>query len=237
MLGRRADGNNSDEFFNVLAEVALSPRGTFSFPGLPGTYTVGLWIPPGSDYAQPDEQTLTLSDAGVLTDENGTSMDKIEFTLAKVDSYVTGSLIDKDTNQSISGLVGEVYAMRTDGDGWQYAPIETNGTYSMLLPPGNWVVEYYLEYDDQNRNYPKASAQPLEVSVQQGATVEGNFVLSAAGASISGSVVYDSNSSTVSESTLYVWAYREGSSSFPEYWDEVETDDNGSFTISVLAGR
>ena len=231
-----ADGNNSDEFFNVLAEVALSPRGTFSFPGLPGTYTVGLWIPPGSDYAQPDEQTLTLSDAGVLTDENGTSMNKIEFTLAKVDSYVTGSLIDKDTNQSISGLVGEVYAMRTDGDGWQYASIETNGTYSMLLPPGNWVVEYYLEYDDQNRNYPNASAQPLEVSVQQGATVEENFVLSAAGASISGSVVYDSNSSTVSESTLYVWAYREGSSSFPEYWDEVETDDNGSFTISVLQG-
>ena len=231
-----ADGNNSDEFFNVLAEVALSPRGTFSFPGLPGTYTVGLWIPPGSDYAQPDEQTLTLSDAGVLTDENGTSMNKIEFTLAKVDSYVTGSLIDKDTNQSISGLVGEVYAMRTDGDGWQYAPIETNGTYSMLLPPGNWVVEYYLEYDDQNRNYPKASAQPLEVSVQQGATVEENFVLSAAGASISGSVVYDSNSSTVSESTLYVWAYREGSASLPEYWDEVETDDNGSFTISVLQG-
>ena len=58
--------------------------------------------------------------------------------------------------------------MRTDGDGWQYAPIETNGTYSMLLPPGNWVVEYYLEYDDQNRNYPKASAQPLEVSVAAG---------------------------------------------------------------------
>jgi len=230
------DGNSSDEFFNVLAEVSLSPRGTFSFPGLPGTYTVGLWIPPGSDYAQPDEQTLTLSDAGVLTDENGTVMDKIEFSLARVDSYVTGSFIDKDTNQSISGLVGEVYAMRTDGDGWQYAPIETNGTYSMLLPPGNWVVEYYLEYDDQNRNYPKASAQPLEVSVQQGATLEGNFVLSAAGASISGSVVYDSNSSTVSESTLYVWAYREGTASLPEYWDEVETDDNGSFTITVLQG-
>ena len=73
--------------------------------------------------------------------------------------------------------------MRTDGDGCSM-PIETNGTYSMLLPPGNWVVEYYLEYDDQNRNYPKASAQPLEVSVQQGSTVEGSFVLSAAGASI-----------------------------------------------------
>ena len=230
------DDNGSDEFFNVLAEVALSPRGTFSFPGLPGTYTVGLWIPPGSDYAQPDEQTLTLSDAGVLTDENGNVLDKIEFSLAKVDSYVTGSFIDKDTNQSISGLVGEVYAMRTDGDGWQYATIETNGTYSMLLPPGNWVIEYYLEYDDQNRNYPKASAQPLAVSVQQGSTVEGSFVISAASASISGYVVYDSNSSTVSESTLYVWAYREGTASFPEYWDEVETDDNGSFTITVLQG-
>ena len=50
------DGNNSEEFFEVLAEVPLSPRGTFSFPGLPGTYIVDLWLPPGSDYALPNEQ-------------------------------------------------------------------------------------------------------------------------------------------------------------------------------------
>ncbi len=230
-----SDGNETEEFFEVLAEVPLSPRGTFSFPGLPGTYIVGLWLPPGSDYALPNEQTLTLSESGDLSDSNG-PLEKIEFSLSKVDSYVEGSLVDKDTNQSIEGLVGEVYAMRTDGDGWQYASIETNGTYSMLLPPGQWIMEYYLEYDDQDRKYPQQSATPLEVTVGQGETAQANFVLSAAAASISGSVVYESNSSSVSESTLYVWAYREESKSFPEYWDEVETDENGSFSISVLQG-
>ena len=126
--------------------------------------------------------------------------------------------------------------MRIDGDGWQYTEIETNGTYSMLLPPGKWLMEYYLEYDEQDRKYPQQTATPLEVIVGQGETAQSNFVISAAAASISGSVVYESNSSTVSESSLYVWAYREETSSLPEYWNEVETDENGSFSISVLQG-
>ena len=230
-----SEGNDTDEFFEVLAEVPLTPRGTFSFPGMPGTYTVGLWLPPGSDYALPNEQTLTLSESGDLSDANG-PLQKIEFSLSKVNSYVEGSLVDKDTNESITGLVGEVYAMRIDGDGWQYASIESNGTYSMLLPPGEWILEYYIDYDEQDRKYPQQTATSLEVIVGQGETAQANFVLSAAAASISGSVVYDSNSSSVSESTLYVWAYREESNAFPEYWDEVETDENGSFSISVMQG-
>ena len=230
------DGQETENFFEVLAEVPLSPRGTFSFPGMPGTYVVGLWLPPGSDFALPSEQTLTLSESGVLTDENGISLEKIEFSLDKVDSYVAGSLFDKDTNDSISGLVGEVYAMRTDSDGWQYSTIESNGSYSMLLPPGDWVLEYYINYDEQERNYPKQTAVPLEVTVVQGETAQANFIVSAAVASISGSVVYDSNNSSVSNYSLYVWAYREKTSSLPEYWNEVETDENGSFSLSVLQG-
>ena len=150
------DRNDSDEFFEVLAEFHFL-RGTFSFPGLPEPT---LWV---FGYHlvvithMPSEQLLTLTDAGDLTDENGSSLSKIEFSLSKVDSYVTGSIVDKDTNNSITGLVGEVYAMRIDGDGWQYTEIETNGTYSMLLPPGKWLMEYYLEYDEQDRKYPSQS--------------------------------------------------------------------------------
>ena len=54
-----------------------------------------------------------------------------------------------------------------------------------------------------------------------------------ASASISGKVIYESNGSAVVESSLYVWAFREGTN---EYWDEVETDENGSFLIPVLPG-
>ena len=177
-----------------------------------------------------------MSESGVLTDQNGIFFEQDRILLSKVDSYVKGSFIDKDSNQSISGLVGEVYAMRLDGDGWQYSPIEANGTYSMLLPPGQWVLEYYMEYDEQDRKYPSQSVEPIEFSVGQGETAQVSFIISASVASITGSVVYDADSSTVSESSLYVWAYRENSKAFPEYWNEVETDENGSFSIPVLPG-
>jgi len=230
------DGSGNDEFFEVLAEVPLSPRGTFTFPGMPGTYAVGLWLPPGSAYSFPDEQILTLSESGQLTDLAGTSLSKIEFHLEKIDSYLQGSLIDKDTNETISGLVGEIYAMRTDKDGWQSSAIESNGTYSMLLPEGNWIVDYYLEYDELNRKYPQQAPVSLDVNIEQGQIATGDFVLSAAAASISGNIVYDSSDENVTDTTLYVWAYREGTSALPSYWNEVETDDNGVFSLSVLQG-
>ena len=42
------------------------------------------------------------------------------------------------------------------------------------------------------------------------------------------------NRRAVVESSVYVWAYREEFRK--EYWNEVETDENGTFTISVLPG-
>ena len=78
-----------------------------------------------------------MSEDSVLTDENGTVLEQITFTLSEVSSRVEGVLIDKETNQSIDGLIGEVYAMSLDGQGRQYTVIESNGSYSMLLAPGN----------------------------------------------------------------------------------------------------
>ena len=54
--------------------------------------------------------------------------------------------------------------------------------------------------------------------------------------SISGKVIYDSNRSAVKEHSLYVWAYRESYGKMDEYWNEVETDENGAFSIPVLPG-
>ena len=229
-------GNDSEEIFNVLAEVPLSPRGTFSFPGLPGTYSVGLWLPPASAFSPPDEQILTLSEEGQLSDQDGSSLTKIEFYLEEIDSYLLGSLNDNETNDSISGLVGEVYAVRVDGDGWQSAVIESNGSYSMALPAGEWMLDFNLEYDDLDRNYPNHATVPVDVMIQQGEIVTQNFTLSSATASISGKVVYDATDENVTDSTLYVWAYREPTGSLPEYWNEVETDENGVFSLSVLQG-
>ena len=228
------DENSSDEFNDVVAEVEVSPRGEFSFPAVPGTYAVGLWLF-SEEYLFPEEQILTLSEDSALTDENGTVLEQITFTLSEVSSRVEGVLIDKETNQSIDGLIGEVYAMSLDGQGRQYTVVESNGSYSMLLAPGKWVLEYYID-DDQGRNYPKESVSPVRINLAQGETETTNFILSSASATISGAVVYDSNNSAVTESTLYVWAYREDSTAFSAYGNEVETDENGTFSISVFQG-
>ncbi|MAV28581.1 MAG: hypothetical protein CMF43_02110, partial [Legionellales bacterium] len=227
------------EYMDVIAEVPLSQFGTFSFPGFPGSYTVGIWLPPGSDYALPTEKTfhveLDSNGSAQLLDANRTMTEKATFILSAVSSTLSGEF--KDGSNALSGLVGEVYAMRTDGDGWRFASIESDGSYSMTLPEGNWVIDYYIEYDEQARNYPSYPQQPSKLSVVDGANAL-DFDFSSVdkiSSSISGSVS-DENGNDLNGSNVYVWAYREGTDTLAEYWSEVETDDDGNFSISILPG-
>ena len=228
---------DEDEFYDFVAEVPLSSMGTFSFPGVAGEYIVGLWLPPGSGYVNPEEKYYNIAVANgvtTLTDYNQTAQNEASFSLTANDATVSGSFtLNANT---ATGLTGEVYAISTDGEGWQSAPIEDNGTYSMLLSPGSWTLDYYIESDSQSRNIPKYPAETYIVTAVKSSTVTQNFVLATATASISGSVKYDANDTAVTDSTLYVWASREGSESIDEHWNEVETDANGSFVIPVLPG-
>ena len=97
-------------------------------------------------------------------------------------------------------------------------------------------MDYYIESDASDRNIPRYPAEPVIVRARQSATLVQDFTLATASASIAGKVVYESNSTAVKESSLYVWAFREGRGNLKEYWNEVETDENGSFTIPVLPG-
>ena len=133
-------------------------------------------------------------------------------------------------------MTGEVHAIRLDGDGWQSTAIEDDGSYEMVLSAGSWAIDYYIEADVSDRKIPKYPAEPLILKTNSSSTTEQDFALATATASIAGTVIYDSNKSAVTDSSLYVWAFREGSGNLKEYWNEVETDENGSFSISVLPG-
>jgi hypothetical protein len=229
--------SNDEEYTDILAEVPLTSKGTFTFPGLPGEYMVGLWMPPGSTYGYAGEKYYkveVVDGATVLKDSNGTVVTQASFNLLQNDSTVKGSF--KLKGQAVTGLTGEVYAIRVDGDGWQSTAIEDNGTYEMILAAGNWALDYYIESDASDRNIPRYPAEPVVVRARQSATLVQDFTLATASASIAGKVVYESNSTEVKESSLYVWAFREGRGNLKEYWNEVETDENGSFTIPVLPG-
>ena len=226
-----------DNFYEIVAEVPLTSRGTFSFPGIAGEYIVGLWLPPGSGYVNPEEKyyKVVVEDGNTtLSDFNNTVSTEASFSLTANDATVSGSFTLNGV--SATGLTGEVYAISTDGEGWQSASIDDDGTYSMLLSPGSWTLDYYIESDSQSRNIPAYPAGTIIISAVKSSTVSQNFVLTTASASITGTVKYDSNSSAVMNSTLYVWAAREGSDAVGEHWNEVETDENGTFVIPVLPG-
>ena len=68
--------SSDDEYRDILAEVPLSSKGTFTFPGKPGEYLVGLWMPPGSDYGYAGEKYFKVevdeqTGKTILKDENG----------------------------------------------------------------------------------------------------------------------------------------------------------------------
>ena len=238
VYAREFKPNSDDEYTEIVADVPLTSKGTFSFPGVPGEYMVGMWMPPGSDYGYVDEKyyKVEVADSGatVLSDQNGNIVNQASFSLSTNDSVISGTL--KLSGNAISGITGEVYAMRVDGDGWQTAQIEDNGTYEMVLAAGNWALDYYIESDASSRNIPKHAAEPALVTVASSSTTVQNFILTTASASISGTVRFESNSTAVTDSSLFVWAYREGTLSNKEYWNEVESDENGTFTIPVLPG-
>ena len=162
-------------------------------------------------------------------------VDKASFVLTKVTSTLSGTF--KDGSEVLNDLVGEVYAMRTDADGWRFAPIETNGTYRMTLPPGEWIIDYYIEEDPQSRGYPSHPQRPERKTIVDASNVL-NFDFSKMdkiSSTISGTVV-DENGNDLNGSTVYVWAFREGSDNLSEFWNEVETSEEGNFSIPILPG-
>ena len=228
--------SEDDEYSQVLADVPLSSKGTFSFPAVAGKYQVGLWLSPGSGYTFPDEKIYTVeydenTKTTTLLDESENTAQEISFNLSENNAVIAGSFTL--SGQSVTGLSGEVYAIRVDGEGWQSTAIEDDGSYELTLAAGTWALDYYIEADASDRKIPVHPAQPITVKSVASSTVSQDFILRTASASISGKAIYESNGSAVVESTLYVWAYREGNN---EYWDEVETDENGSFSIPVLPG-
>ncbi|MFP6887666.1 MAG: hypothetical protein VB997_08890, partial [Opitutales bacterium] len=225
--------SDEDDFDEIVADVPVDSRGQFGFPGVPGKYYVGLWLPPSSGYVIPAEQLLTLDENGELQDANGATLDEITFKLEVNDAVVTGSL--KLSGSVVTGLSGEVYAARGDGGGWQSAPIEDNGTYTLTLSPGRWMLGYFIESDDEEgRKLPKHPPEPIKVKALKGQTVNQDFSLTSADATISGTIV-DENGTQITE-PVFVWAYREATATLDEFWTEVETEANGSYTLPVLRG-
>ena len=163
---------------------------------------------------------------------------EIVFNLEKISSKLEGAFVDGSSPlENFDKVDIQVYAMRLDGNGWRFTEVDGAGAYSLDLPDGTWLVDYQIEpkgdFDMAGFDYPVSSPIPQKIEIK-GESEELPFDFSKyekKSAYISGSIEYDGN---IDLNGTTVWAYREANSKFTEFWNEVEVDENGSFSIDVL---
>ena len=83
------NGFQENDFAEIVAEVPINSRGEFVFPSLPGTYSVGLWLPPSSGFVPPSEKTFTIEEidgSTVVKDSNETIVSQVVFNLSANDA-------------------------------------------------------------------------------------------------------------------------------------------------------
>ena len=171
--------SEDDEYGCVLADVPLSSKGTFSFTAVAGKYRVGMWLSPGSGYTFPDEKIYTVqydenAKATTLLDASDNTAQEISFNLAENNAVIAGSFTL--SGQVVTGLSGEVYAVRVDGEGWQSTAIEDNGSYELTLAAGTWALDYYIEADTSDRKIPRHPAEPYTVKAVSSTSVTQDFL-------------------------------------------------------------
>jgi protocatechuate 3,4-dioxygenase beta subunit len=223
---RNGDANATRHDFVTEAEV--DGRGKFEVSLADGSYIAGLWLPGNSGYRLNQEVAFQVSGGTVTFDGNQTSL---VLQLLANDAVISGSF--KIGGTTVSGIEGDVFAFQGN-HGWVETSIEEDGTYSLVVGPGDWFVDYFIYYDaDDSRTIRPHPEKATKVTAISGNTVTQDFTLQTANATITGTI-NDENGNQLSSQTVYVWAHREGTDTVEEYWSEAESS-NGTFSLNVLS--
>ncbi len=207
----------------------VDSRGKFTLNLSDGEYSAGVFVPQESGYRLQSEVSFTVSGGEVSYGGDATTLTLV---LLSNDAVVSGTLNLNDS--PISGVKGDVYAVSGNG-GWVETGIDTDGTYSLTLAPGDWRISYEILSDsDSSRTLLRHPAFATKVTAVSGSTVTQDFALKTAGATISGTLT-DETGTQLSDQTAYVWVHRSGDVSYDEYETEIESTD-GTFTLKVEAG-
>ncbi|MBT6462457.1 MAG: DUF5011 domain-containing protein, partial [Opitutae bacterium] len=212
----------------IVNEAEVDSRGKFTLSLSDGEYATGVWVPQGSGFRPDAEATFTISGGEVSHAEGVTAL---SLTLLSNDAVISGTLNLNET--AVSGIKGDVFAVSSEG--WEETSIQSDGTYSLTLGPGDWNIGYQIVSDsDTSRIILPSPASPTRTTAVAGSTVTQDFSLKTAGATITGTIL-DENGTQLADSTVYIWATRIGDPTYDDYETEVESTD-GTFSLSVEAG-
>lgn len=214
--------------------------GGYSQIGMDGTFS--FKIPAGS------------YDLTVYTwDNNYGSPSVIPFSVEDNEIYNAGDIYLLAKNESIRGTVKDVNnnplsgqyinAWKMNGSGWANTQSASDGTYSLAVFQGDWMISMYLDsgmmggYSTTTTNY-VYNDSPKKVSIEANETSAGNdFIVKIADATIEGTVV-DSNSNVLTD--LYGYAYVSSGATEKGYGMMMmgvgAPVSNGRFTLKVPAG-
>jgi uncharacterized repeat protein (TIGR01451 family) len=227
-------------------------NGAFSIRVPPGSYNVGVWLPPDSGYTLASEQPVgPMSIAGLKTSGQvamatmaatehrvkvaSGSTKGVTITLLSQNAWIVGGFFtDTAKTHPATGVQGEVFAMNGMGGTWQGSSIDpTSGRYRLHVaaqPDGTtWNLGYWLRSADYVNSPPPDS----RVTIRPGETFTMNFTIVAADASITGTIQKPDGTSLAH---AFAWAHRQRTPSQAGLDTGDDSDTNGSFNIRVPAG-
>ncbi|MFQ5611659.1 MAG: carboxypeptidase-like regulatory domain-containing protein [Anaerolineae bacterium] len=240
---------------NAPEPIAGAPvdNGRFTLNVPPGTYMVGLWLPPNVGYTVSGEQQVgplavgevvakarnraEVAVASMVKNELQASVQSgtpvpISFTLLPNDARIRGAFfLDDAKTVPATGLMGEVFAMSGLGGAWQSVPINpVDGSFELDVAAGTWNLGYWL----QSTNVVNSPPPDTRVTVESGQEFVFNFTVVAADATIEG-VIQKPDGSPLSHA--WAWAHRPRSATSAA----IDTGDdskppNGYFSINVPSG-
>jgi len=198
------------------------------------SYTLGMHLPPNSDYSVGGEQTVAVAANQTYTKN---------ITLVSNDSTISGRLQDQDGNALTScNFRGDVFVHGDSGQ-WRGSQVKPDCTYTISLLGGkSYRMGYWIE---QGQGFMEKPPSPDPIDVAAGQNLVKNITVTKANATITGRVIDPSGNGIRAFVFAGNWIeFEKGEEEFKpedhfekELFSGGETDSNGNFTLNVLKGH
>lgn len=205
-----------------------SSSGEYSFTAASSTTT----------YTTSTTTSATTNTTGTATTTTSTAITTTTTSTSTDSSTGTSGTIQGKVVKSNGAGIGNVWvnANQYNTGKWAQTKTGSDGSFSLSVPAGDWMVNVYPEY---NSGF-AGTQTPRQVTVSAGGTAELSFILESLGARITGSIV-DANGQVLADASGYVSTYVEPSagtgsyttSMMPAYGGPIE---KGMFSFPVPAG-
>lgn len=222
------DANETNGSGNWYSNLGGSvSAGSFEIKVPAGTWSLGVWLPWGSDYSASSETPVTIG--------SGETVDDAVITVLPNDATITGSMVDSSGNV-ITDVWGSVFAQNGAG-GYQWANI-TDGTYSMKVAAGTWRVGFWVDWTSGYLNQPPENNK---VTIASEETKTFDLLLQKADSTISGTVLDPDGNPLANAWVNADTKFGSHKSNDMDYWwgwnQGKISDKNGKFSIQVPAGE